>query len=648
MNPPEGRDRFDPVLAVGAGGLLGAFNRGGVLAAPDVHVATRVGALGGVHDDLVLLGAAFAARAPRLGHVCVDLATIEGTASSESDSDADIDPGVLPWPPAGDWQAAMADSPLVGGDRPLSLSGSNLYLNRLWLDEVAVARDLLERASAAVPAVDDDLLAAGLVQLFGDGSDDPDPDRLQPIAAASAVFRRVAVIAGGPGTGKTTTVARLLVLLEHQAAAAGVPPPVVALAAPTGKAAARLEESVQAEAAEMGIDEAIRQRLVALKGTTLHRLLGFNPGNRTRFRHNRSNPLRHDVVVVDETSMVSLSMMARLLEAVRPQARLVLVGDPEQLASIEAGAVLGDIVGPASKGLCLSEAARARVTAVSGHQPLESDSRQGSPIGDGVVVLRHVHRHKGGIAALARAIQRGDTEATLAVLRNGASNVEWIRAEAEATSAEELGAVRAVAVESGRSAIEAARRGDGQRALAALAGFRLLCAHRNGPEGVTTWTQHIERWLLAEVEEFSVGADWYVGRPLIITENDHSLGLFNGDIGVVVKGAHRPMEAAFERGGEVVRVSPSRLAAVDTVYAMTVHKSQGSQFAAVAFLVPKPGSRILTRELLYTAVTRAREHLYLIGTEESIRAAVARPITRASGLRRALWGDIPPSTRPAL
>ena len=645
MNTTEVRDGFDPVIALGAQGLLGTFNRGGVLAASDVHVAARVAALGGVTDELVLLGAAFAARAPRLGHVCVDLTTIEDTASSETDSDVDV--GVLPWPSPAAWLTAVSDSALVGEDLPLFLSGTNLYLNRLWLDEVAVASDLLARGCAPPPVVDEDLLSAGLVELFGSGSDDPDPDRLQPIAAATAVLRRVTVIAGGPGTGKTTTVSRLLALLEQQSAAAGGPAPLVALAAPTGKAAARLEESVHAEATVMQVDDELRQRLIDLKGTTLHRLLGFNPGNRTRFRHDRANPLRHDVVVVDETSMVSLSMMARLLEAVRPEARLVLVGDPEQLASIEAGAVLGDIVGPASVGLCLGDEARDRVAAVC-RRDLASDTEHACAIGDGVVALRHVHRHKGAIAQLAGAIQSGDAEATLAVLRAGGSNVEWIASEAEGSEFGDLRAVRAAAVDSGRSAIEAARNGKAGDALAALAGFRLLCAHRRGPDGVTTWTQEIERWLLAEVEEFSVGSDWYVGRPLIVTENDPALGLFNGDIGVVVKGRHRPMEAAFERAGEVVRVSPTRLAAVDTVYAMTVHKSQGSQFSTVAFLVPGPGSRVLTRELLYTAVTRAREHLYVIGTEESIRAAVARPITRASGLRHALWGDIRPRTAPAV
>ena len=193
------------------------------------------------------------------------------------------------------------------------------------------------------------------------------PDHLQPLAAAAAVLRRVSVIAGGPGTGKTTTVARLLALLEQQAVAHGTGPPLIALAAPTGKAALRLEEAVRSEATGLGLDPGIVERLLSLRGTTLHRLLGRTGGNRTRFRHNRSNPLRHDVVVVDETSMVALSMMARLSEALHSDARLIIVGDPEQLASVEAGAVLGDIVGPASRGPRMGRAVRKRLEEATGH-----------------------------------------------------------------------------------------------------------------------------------------------------------------------------------------------------------------------------------------------------------------------------------------
>jgi exodeoxyribonuclease V alpha subunit len=636
----SGLDRYDVSVAAWASGSLQAFNRAGILHGADVHVAHRLAQLAGASGEDVGLGIAFAVRAPRLGHVCVDLQTIRQTASGDIDLPTDID--ALPWPDPAAWLDAMAQSPLVGDGNPLYLSGSKLYLNRLWLDECLVAAELLTRARTEVLDVDLPLLRAGLAQLFPE--EDPetgDPDHLQPLAAAVALLRRVSVIAGGPGTGKTTTVARLLGLLHQRAVARGTTPPLIALAAPTGKAAQRLEEAVRTEATDLGLDPGIVARLLELRGTTLHRLLGRAGGNRTRFRHDRSNPLRHDVVVVDETSMVALSMMARVLEALRPDARLIIVGDPEQLASVEAGAVLGDIVGPASRGLCMGAAVRTQLEEATGYPVPVTETTARSPIGDGVVVLRHVRRHEGAIAAFARAVQAGNADAALTVLRAANSNVDWLALDpSDPATVGQLQVIHDCAVESGRAVIEAAQGGDAVTALDALEGFRLLCAHRRGSEGVRAWTGHIERWLEAEVEGFAAGEGWYLGRPLIVTENDYSLDLFNGDVGVVVKGAVRPMEAAFRRGDTFLPVSTSRLAAVDTVYAMTVHKSQGSQFDVVAFLLPSADSRILTRELLYTAATRARKRLILVGTEALIRSAIDRPITRASGLRSALWGEV--------
>ncbi len=633
MTVVDGMDRFDAALAQSADGLLRAFNVAGILATSDVHVALRLSRLSDTVDDVVQLGVAFAARAPRLGHVCVDLHSIRDTASTDSDSPVDL--GVLPWPKPADWVRRMSESAVVGHDRPLQLEGTNLYLNRLWKDEMFVAADLRRRAAVPADGVDDVVLSAGLVRLF-DNEESPD---LQRMAAATAVLRNVSVIAGGPGTGKTTTVARVLALIHEQHAAAGARPPRIALAAPTGKAAARLEEAVRSEALVMEIEEAVRADLGMLEGTTLHRLLGFNPGNRTRFRHNRINRLPHDVVVIDETSMVSLTMMARVTEAVRPGARLILVGDPEQLASVEAGVVLGDIVGPAADGFCMDAEARRRLGEVTGHTVpgRDADAVLSSSIGNGIVLLRRVHRFGGAIAELAEAIRRGDASDALSVLRRGDSDVHWIAEDAgEAPSVGVTDAVRSLAVDCGRQVIEAARAGEARESIAALGRFRLLCAHRRGPEGVATWMGHVESWLRTEVAGFATGTDWYVGRPLIVTENDYGLQLYNGDTGVVVSSDGR-LVAAFQRGDDVAEVSPARLAAVDTVYAMTVHKSQGSQFDVVAFILPSADSRVLTRELLYTAATRAREKLILVGTEDLLRTAIERPITRASGLRGALW-----------
>jgi exodeoxyribonuclease V alpha subunit len=344
--------------------------------------------------------------------------------------------------------------------------------------------------------------------------------------------------------------------------------------------------------------------------------------------------------------MVSLSLMARLVESVRPDARLVLVGDPGQLASIEAGAVLGDIVGPASDTLQISGAARSLLGEATGHDVGASDPQGGATIGDGIVVLDRVHRFGGGIARLAEAIRRGDADEVMEVLASGPDDVRWIDVDvADAAGQEALAPIRDRAVAAARAVAEAARAGAGAEAIEALGSFRLLCAHRRGPEGVATWTDRMEAWLASEIDDFSADSRWYVGRPLLVTENDYELRLYNGDTGVVVQADPDRVSAAFERRGEIIEVSPSRLGVVDTVYAMTIHKSQGSQFETAAVLLPGPTSRILTRELLYTAATRARELLMLAGSEETIRAALARPIARASGLRRRLWAGLPPAPR---
>jgi exodeoxyribonuclease V alpha subunit len=629
VNPETPEDPHEVRRALRGTGLLAAFNVAGVLDAADVHVARRLGALAGESDEAVLLGCALAVRAPRLGHVCADLATLRSTVAVEADPGLDVQ--ALPWPDAAAWPATMATSALVADDgtasdaatdaaattgdvgRPLRLAGTRLYLDRYRRQEQQVAADLLARA--AEPADDDDeALADSLDRLFPPGGAGDDGPRRAGLAAAT---RRLAVIAGGPGTGKTTAVARILALLVEQAVRAGAAPPRIALAAPTGKAAARLSEAVHAEAATLDIDEATRDRLLALEASTLHRLLGWRPGSRSRFRHDRSDRLPHDIVVVDESSMVSLSLMASLVAAVRLGSRLILVGDPEQLASVEAGAVLGDVVGRAGPGP--------------------------SPLRDAIVVLRHVHRYRGGIAELATAIQAGDADAAMAVLRTGGEDgdVTHVDLDVEAlggSGADALAAVRAPAVAAGRRVLDAARRGDGATALGALGSMRVLCAHRRGPAGAETWMGHVERWLAAAVPGYGVDGAWYVGRPLLVTANDHGLRLYNGDAGVVVAAGQGRVRAVFERSGGLLELAPSRLASVATVHAMTVHKSQGSQFTQVAVVLPGAASPLLTRELLYTAVTRAQERLVIVGPEASIRAAITRPIARASGLRDALWG----------
>jgi exodeoxyribonuclease V alpha subunit len=601
-------DPFDARVARGAAGVSAAFNAAGVLEPADVHVATRIARLGGETADDVVLALALAVRGVRLGSVCVDLAAVRGTVLGAGDEPVDV--SGLPWPDPEGWVAACAASPLVASGpagpegRPLRLVDGLLYLERYWRQEELVRTELATRADGVGVGPDDaadlERLRSGLDRLFG-AEADPREQR-QRLAAAVAALRPVTVLAGGPGTGKTTTVAKILMLLRDRPG----PPPRIALAAPTCKAAARLQEAVR----DAGVDD-------LPTASTLHRLLGWQPG-RSRFRHDRFDRLPYDVIVVDETSMVSLTMMARLLDAVRPDARLVLVGDPDQLASVEAGAVLGDLArapGRSEPGL---DAALAALGLPGG-------------VVNGVVTLDHVWRFHGAVAAFARAVQAGDADEALALLRAGTDDLEFVETDSAAAPA----AVRADVVAAGTALADAARRADVAAALAALEHHRVLCGHRRGPFGVARWSREIERWLADALTSASTEHDeWYPGRPVLVTANDYDTGLYNGDTGVVVATANGPRVAFPGRA----LLAPSRLAEVATVHAMTVHRGQGSQFARVTVVLPPAESPLLTRELLYTAVTRARTFVRVVGSEAAVRAAVARPVSRASGLRHRLSG----------
>jgi exodeoxyribonuclease V alpha subunit len=410
----------------------------------------------------------------------------------------------------------------------------------------------------------------------------------------------LAVIAGGPGTGKTRTVARLLGA-AHELTADRARPLDVALAAPTGKAAARMTEAVHHELAAIGATGGLADRLGATEAATLHRLLGWLGG--TEYRHDARNQLPHDLVVVDETSMCSLPLMARLLAAVRPDASLVLVGDPHQLASVEAGAVLGEIAGPARGAT--------------------------GPVRDRVVVLEHGHRFApdSTIAALADAVRGGDAEQAIALLRAGGDELAWVRdddAAAIAALARTVGA-------HGAEVLADAGAGRAEEGLARAGALKVLCATRHGPLGSYRWNERIEALLAHEVPGAALFRRFYVGRPVIVTRNDYPHRLMNGDVGLVVARDDRTV-AVFRDGAVVRELSPSQLDEVETWWAMTIHRSQGSEFPRVVVTLPPDPSPILTRELLYTAVTRAREHVTVVASEAALRAAITRPVARASGL----------------
>jgi exodeoxyribonuclease V alpha subunit len=339
-----------------------------------------------------------------------------------------------------------------------------------------------------------------------------------------------------------------------------------------------------------------RRRLRDMDAVTLHRLLGWRPDNATRFRHDRTNRLKYDLIVVDESSMVELTMMARLLEATRPDSRLVLVGDPHQLTSVGAGAVLGDLV----RGY---------------------EQRTPSP----VVTLETSHRFGDEIGALARAVREDRPDEVVERLRAGAGGVELV----DAADPEPL--LRDLLLTSARAVGAAAEQGDAEAALMALDRHRLLCAHRDGPFGVTFWNRAAEAWLAAEA-----GTDhwplWYAGRPLIVTSNDYALGVYNGETGVVVRRPDGALRARILGSDGVRDLATTRLSDVDTMHALTIHKSQGSQVDEVTVLLPPPDSRLLSRELFYTAITRARHRVRVVGSEETVREAVRRRAQRASGL----------------
>jgi exodeoxyribonuclease V alpha subunit len=643
---PNGIDPFNVRRSSEATGFLRELSDATVLDAADVHTALVLGRLAGGADEEVLVAAALAVRAVRMGHVYVDLQTIARTVSPD-DEDVEVDLDALPWPDPGTWPATLAASRLtaVGADgpanRPLRLIGGHLYLDRYWRHEQTVIADLLRRSDSTPPHVDPAALRDGLGRLFEIPPGTTPGDDLQRLAAASAILRRFAVVAGGPGTGKTTTVARILALLYEQSAALGSSPPWVAMAAPTGKAAARMAEAVHAEAATLDVAPAIRSALLDATASTLHRLLGWQPGNRSRFRHHADNQLPHTVVIVDESSMVSLSMMAKLLEAVRSSARLVLVGDPRQLASVEAGAVLGDVVGPAARCLWLRSSARVALEEVVGGPVVASDPGPTAAIGDGIVVLRRVHRFHGAIADLAQAIDAGNADAAVAVLRANDDEVTWIEETTgpEPNLSPSLTGIQDAVVAAASAVVDAARNRDSATALKELRAVQVLCVHRRGPFGASRWRVEIERWLRAAIPGYG-GATWFAGRPLLVTENDYGLNVFNGDTGVVVDTGGGRLRAVFERRDDLLEVRPTRLASVESLYAMTVHKAQGSQFGAVIVVLPDASSPILTRELLYTAVTRAQAKVTLVASEEAVRAAVGRPIARASGLADALWPGV--------
>jgi exodeoxyribonuclease V alpha subunit len=622
---------------------IDALRSAGVLSPLDEHFARAMARIGDDPRQEVLLAAAMASHQVGNGHVCLDLprlAEIEVLYNDAGEAVAE-----RPWPPLDQWCEVLRSSPLVGGGNavtPFVLDDAGrLYLRRYWEHEAGLATALSKRAVQADASLDGAWLRATLDRLFPDSARQAaarqagEPD-WQRMAALLALQRRFCVISGGPGTGKTFTVVKILALLVERAMHAGPRLPRVTLVAPTGKAAARLSESIRKAKSTLPCSDAVRDRIPE-DAATIHRCLGSIGGSSTEFRHHARNPLVTDVVLVDEASMVDVALMSRLVAAVPPHAQLILLGDQDQLASVEAGAVLGDICNtgaPRSYSHALVE----QVAQLTGDQlPCSADAPRATGIWDCIVQLTHSYRYgpQSGIGTLARAINNGDAGTALEIL---ASSDHPDVARVQPEEGEELSEPLHTAALRGFGAY--LRTQEPLERLRALEQFRVLCAHRRGPMGVERVNGQIEA-ALADAGLIRPDSAAYVGRPVLVTRNDYQIGLFNGDVGIIVDDPERAggKLALFLGAAESVRrLSPSRLPPHETVFAMSVHKSQGSEFDEVAVVLPQRISPVVTRELLYTAVTRARHTVTVYGSREMVEHAITHRIERGSGLRDRLWG----------
>ncbi|MBE0464278.1 exodeoxyribonuclease V subunit alpha [Halomonas colorata] len=704
---------------------------------------------GGQVPPLLLLATALASHQLGRGHVCLDLnATLNApdfALSLPPEGDDLSDPPPLPSEvlttlTLAEWQAALdhptlisnghGNTPLVRSDTPHT---TRLYLRRYWQYEQTLHQEIAARltisevpdsscgspvhwwsdTSAKGDASHPHLLQQALNTLF------PDNGTLdwQKIACALAARSHFAIITGGPGTGKTTTVVRLLALLQTlQLAHSPTQALRIRLAAPTGKAAARLNESIAGQVSQLPIEDLAAlweqselwepnslgedssteqlQASIPTEVTTLHRLLGARPDTR-HFRHNPNNPLALDVLVIDEASMVDIEMMTAVLSALPAHAKLVLLGDKDQLASVEAGAVLGDLCRRAEAAHYTPETAKWLATLTSHPLPEALTCPNGQALDQAITMLRVSHRFDAasGIGQLAEAInqplsatlsERDKQNAVHSALRHGYADLHHLVLGGENDSALERLVVTGsperfpnagkgrldkktneeiapptgyrhyltvlnqqrpevtLAFEENKKAYDTWA----SDVLNAYGHFQLLCALRKGPWGVEGLNLRIAKVLrshtLLSASDIELEKGWYEGRPVLVTQNDYSLGLMNGDIGITLavpdpRGVGRTLyRVAFptsDTKNPIRWVLPSRLHAVETVFAMTVHKSQGSEFLHTALLLPQTPNPILTRELVYTGITRAREWLTLVEAKRGIlNDAVVREVMRVSGI----------------
>jgi exodeoxyribonuclease V alpha subunit len=567
-------------------------------------------------DAWTLLAAALVSHYASQGHVCINLADVVSQGIQADESRESILPGIS----LKDWLRRLSASPLVGEPgafTPLIVKRHRLYMHRFWKLESDVADRLLKRCGTSNVPVIQASTEDDLSRIFPGAN----PEQIR--AMLSAATHALTIISGGPGSGKTYTIAMLMVILNRLARLRNL---TIRLAAPTGKAAVRLQNAIQA-AMEQLLEDTGNKRIDIEPVQTIHRLLGVTPGSAAR-RYTAQKPLPADVVVVDEASMVDLSMMASLLEAVPTDSRLILLGDKDQLASVAPGAVLGDIC--------------SGMDAASGQNERHPGSmNRSNPLSRRIVGLTERYRFgsDSGIGLLGDAIKQGHKQQAFDVLKN--PDMPEITLRSITDPAEWNNALLAVVSQSYLPVVTCS---DPEQALVLLDRLKLLTPLRRGPYGVDALNSAVHRALIS-VNGISgthaAHSDWYAGRPVMITRNDYSHQLFNGDIGIAMReraGRHRRLRVYFPGVDGTIRgFPPEQLMHHESAFAMTVHKSQGSEFDRVVLVLPHQPSPILTRELIYTAVSRARHAVEIWGEANVFAAAIDSKTDRMSGLREALW-----------
>lgn len=607
----------------------------------DVHLAEELLLREGREDELLYLAALSVSRCAREKHVCLDLSHIPLGEFPDGDAYQHI----LVYPDAAVWRKALKKCVTVGSpekNAPLILDGTLLYLQKYYRYETTIAESL--RSGSALTGFDGEILSGALTQLFP-GSEDPD---WQKCAVINGALRKFSVVTGGPGTGKTTTAAKILLLLVYQSLRKGIPCRA-ALCAPTGKAAAHLHSSISdavARAEHDGAASLVEYCRTSLpeRSFTIHRLLGSIPGS-PRFRHNAENPLPHEIVIVDEVSMADAALTAKLVEAVRPDAHLIFLGDMDQLSSVEAGSVLGDICdrrGQAPYDTALADAVSGFGVTIPSSMIAPSGGIRGS-----IVYLKRSRRFSsdsdlGKCAALVNEGKGGDARAAA----GGDGTFVWHElalpdhASVERLSAECAAVIAAVAGldTPGTPLYRWSDTQEPEEFFSALSRFQLLCALRRGVYGSERCASLVED-LLIERGYLSSGREFRHGQAIIVTRNDHALKLYNGDVGVICKTGSGILRAYFRdhEKGNLRSLSPHQLPAHQSAFALTVHKSQGSEYDNVLLMLPGTDSPVVTRELIYTGITRAKKSCIIAGKAGLFDTAVARRIERASALHERLW-----------